>query len=642
MRGTDDQLSDDILLQNRYKIIELIHTGPVSKTYRGIDTKDSSYVFIKEVINTYTDPSLRYQAIEQFKDEVKIFFKLKQENLPKFKDYFDHDNNRYLIIEYIEGDSLDIFIQREANVISEKQIINWSIQLCEALSYLHNTKPHPVIFRNMTPGSIIVSKDGTLKLIDFGISKIYEYGSSTRTIAKTITKYYSPLEQHGGITDKRSDIYSLGATLYYLTTGTEPMDCVDRTIEDEPMKSCRELNSNISSHLEQIITKAMEIDKEHRYQNIEDMKRDLIKINQMAINMPGILKHIAFRKTMTGKQQNSSIKINLPPKEIKTPVQEEKKNIKSFNPRSLTPSRDISNKLKEMRSINKKNRITVETPELHFGKLIRGRYKITELIKTDYLSKIYKGIDTEKDDIITIKEIFYDLYLQSGEKKEIIEQLFAETGSLINLHHPNLPVFEDYFYHEGKYYLIMEYIEGENMTSVIEDFVPPWEIVMEWTYQLCDVLAYLHSRKPKPVIFRGLCPDNIILEYTGKIKLGDFGISKLYDPAEMTISVAKVANTNFSPPEQYSGHTDKKSDIYSLGATVYYFLTGIVPNDSVDRVISNLPLPSREFSRNIPREIKELIFKATEIDKNKRFHDMSEIKNQVEAISHLYSLKLLL
>lgn len=390
--------------------------------------------------------------------------------------------------------------------------------------------------------------------------------------------------------------------------------------------------------------KAMEIDREHRYQHIEDMKQDLIKISRTANNMPGILKDIASRKTIPEKPQGSSIKINLPPKEIKTlnPVQEEKKEIKSFNPRSLTPSRDISNKLKEMRAINKKPGITGEAPELHFGKLIKGRYKITELIETGYLSKSYKGIDIEKDEIITIKEIFYDLYLQSGEKKEIIEQLFEETGNLVNLNHPNLPVFEDYFYHEGKYYLIMEYINGENMTSVIEDFVPPWEIVLEWTYQLCDVLAYLHSRKPKPVIFRGLCPDNIILEYTGKIKLSDFGISKLYDPSERTISVAKVANTNFSPPEQYSGHTDKKSDIYSLGATVYYFLTGILPNDSVDRVISNLPLAPVEFSRNIPQEIKELIFRATEIDKHMRFQDMSEIKKHVESISHLYSLKLLL
>jgi len=497
MRGSEGQLTVDTLLQNRYKIIDLIHTGPVSKTYKGIDIKDNTYVFIKEVINTYTDPSLRYQAIEQFKDEVKIFFTLKQENLPKFKDYFDYDSNRYLIIEYIEGDRLDTFLEKQANFTSEKEIINWSIQLCNALSYLHNTKPHPVIFRNMAPWSIIVSEDRTLKLMDFGISKIYEYGASTRTIAKTISKYYSPLEQHGGITDTRSDIYSLGATMYYLITGTAPMDCMDRTIEDEPMKSCRELNSNISSQLEYIVMKAMEIDKEHRYQFIEDMKNDLIKINQTAHNMPVIKKDST---TVHTPMPGSSIKINLPPKEIKTSVQEEKKDLKFFIPRSLTPSKDISNKLKEMRSINKKQRASGETPELHFGKLIRGRYKITELMKTGYLSKSYKGIDIEKDELVTIKENFYDLYLQSEEKREIIEQLHAETGALINLSHPNLPVFEDYFYNEGKHYLIMEYIEGENMTSIIEDFVPPWEIVVEWSYQLCDVLAYLHSKKPRPII----------------------------------------------------------------------------------------------------------------------------------------------
>ncbi len=278
MRDADGNLTTDTILQERYKIVNLIQKGPASRMYKAFDTKRSKSVFVKELIATYTDPSLRHQAIEQFKSEAKILFKLKQENLPKFEDYFDYEENRYLIIEYIEGNRLNNIVESQSGFLDEQQVIKWGIELCDSLGYLHNLKPNPVIFRDLSPQSILLSEnDGKLKLIDFGISKIYESDAKTMGIAKTMTQHYSPIEQHAGTTDNRSDIYSLGATLYYLICKAPPMDCVERIIDDEPMEKCSKFNPHISKELEKIIMKAMEVDKKDRYQKIEEMRGELAK-----------------------------------------------------------------------------------------------------------------------------------------------------------------------------------------------------------------------------------------------------------------------------------------------------------------------------------------------------------------------------
>jgi len=283
MRDTDGNLTTDTILQERYKIVNLIQKGPASRMYKAFDTKRNKAVFVKELIATYTDPSLRHQAIEQFKSEAKILFKLKQENLPKFEDYFDYEDNRYLIIEYIEGQRLNNIVEGQSGFLDEQQVIKWGIELCDSLGYLHNLKPNPVIFRDLSPQSILLSEnDGRLKLIDFGISKIYESDAKTMGIAKTMTQHYSPIEQHAGTTDNRSDIYSLGATLYYLICKEPPMDCVERIIDDEPMEKCSKFNPHISKELEKIIMKAMEVDKKDRYQKIEDMRAELARSSSAA------------------------------------------------------------------------------------------------------------------------------------------------------------------------------------------------------------------------------------------------------------------------------------------------------------------------------------------------------------------------
>ena len=787
MRDTEGNLLKDTILQERYKIVELIDIGLISKMYKAYDTKYNKYVFVKELITKYKVPYLRQQAVEQFKGEARILFKYKHINLPKFDDYFDYEENRYLIIDYIEGNRLSTLVEGEEDFLPEKLVIQWGIDLCDVLSYFHNMEPKPVIFRDMNPHSIFLSEEGILKLIDFGISKEYEIEGKTRDVAKVMIPHYSPIEQHSGGTDTRSDIYSLGATLYYLITKEPPMDSLTRSFEDEPMKTCKEINPHISLELDGIIMKAMEMSRKNRYQNIEEMKADLacllellkddnyfppedeevpvitdlsgelspeesrefIKeepdtggvtsmddyvetpIQNVYVATDGITGEKAFSKdislsvdTYRGRDSYKDEVSPVIPSEVpleeerdysshvissevsleeerdysykdevspaipsevsleeerdysspvipsEVPLEEERdysykdeispvipsevpleEEVKeelltrgieekgeeekiSFEERIhevLEPLSHISDKLDENLSVNREINIEEVIPLPTKGRLIRERYEIIELLKGRHLTKVYKGIDMKRHVPVIIKEFFLDNVLKP-ENAKALDFIYSKIELIFKLFHPNLPVFEEFFAYEDKDYLVMEYIDGETMKSIIENsnVLPPVDLVLEWALQLCGALDYLHSREAGSIIFSALSPDNIIRDMAGILKLVDFGISKLYVPPESILLGTEDISINFSSPEEYNGQLDTRSDIYSLGAMLYYLLTGKVPPDAGDRMIWNLSFQPGEFNQHIPSGLIGIVLTATEIDKNKRFQSILEMQECLE------------
>jgi serine/threonine protein kinase len=267
-----------MILKERYKILDIINITPLSVNYMGFDIKGNNYLLIKELTDTFKDLATKHQAVTQFKMEAKILFKLIHPNLPGYQDYFDYEYKRYLIMEYIEGKNFEAIVNETSGFIEEKQIIKWGLELCDVLSYLHNMKPAPVIFRNLRPDNIILSKTGLLKLMDFGISKFFQDDQQTLEVAKIINPHFSPFEQYSGRTDARTDIYSLGAVLYFLCTRTKPADAIDISMETKVLKSCRVFNPNISMELDNLILKAMRMFKEHRHQSIEEMRMELKKL----------------------------------------------------------------------------------------------------------------------------------------------------------------------------------------------------------------------------------------------------------------------------------------------------------------------------------------------------------------------------
>jgi len=276
-----DALTPGSELIDRYVIEKMITGKTFSRMYKGINRKSEKEVAIKELIlDESVMTSMKGQVIKQFQIETKILLSLLHPNLPKFEDNFEIESRRYLVMEYIHGEKLEDLVSKKQRFVDHEVVIDWSLQLCDALEYLHSRKPRPIIFRSLSPENVILTNEGNLKLINFGISKIFDPAGSTLPIAKTAHKYYSPMEQTVGRTDERTDIYSLGATLYFLLTKNPPTASTQRAITRKPLPSCRNINPRVSTILERIVFRATEIDPENRYQDIESLKNALLKLKR--------------------------------------------------------------------------------------------------------------------------------------------------------------------------------------------------------------------------------------------------------------------------------------------------------------------------------------------------------------------------
>ncbi len=210
--------------------------------------------------------------------------------------------------------------------------------------------------------------------------------------------------------------------------------------------------------------------------------------------------------------------------------------------------------------------------------LLEERYLIVGILGRGGMGAVYKALDRRLDDMpVAIKEMSAGA-VGPGNLPKTVESFKQEAKMLIGLRHPALPRISDFFSQgEERWYLVMDYIEGETLEAIAQRRGPlPEAEVLGWARQLCEVLDYLHNQEP-PVIFRDLKPANIMLTPKGEIKLIDFGIARHFRP-EKSKDTTVYGSVGFSAPEQYGeGQTDPRSDIYGLGATLHYLLTGIDP-----------------------------------------------------------------
>jgi PAS domain S-box-containing protein len=270
------------------------------------------------------------------------------------------------------------------------------------------------------------------------------------------------------------------------------------------------------------------------------------------------------------------------------------------------------------------------------GIILRERYKIKKKIGEGGYGCIYLADDLLKRKEWAIKEML-DTCGENINIEEKTKQFRFEAEILVTLEHPQLPKVEDYFEYEGKFYLVMEYISGNNLYEIVEKNVSylSQEQIIDWFFQLCDILDYLHSHHSKPVVFRDLKPENIMLSQNSKIMLIDFGISKLKSDKVKTHVAAQSVTPHFAPPEQYGIEgTDPLSDIYSLGATIYYLITRTLPADSIHRLTAKtepMPCPSL-LNKEVSEGLEHIILKAMSLKKEDRFQSVKEIKEELQKI----------
>jgi len=285
MRRTTGALIAGNLLESRYRVVRLAGKGGFGAVYEARDERFQAkrIVAIKEMSDGHLTPAERAQAIADFRQEADLLVQLKHPNLPDVSDFFEEGGKAYLVMEFIEGKTLEKEQEDAGGPLDENRVMGWALQLCDVLGYLH-TRPQPIVFRDMKPSNVMITRSGQIKLIDFGIARIFK-STAAKDTTSLGSRGYAPLEQYGrGQSDARSDIYALGATLFDLLTKEVPADAPTRRINPQLFQTPRQLNPRISQAAENIVLKAMEQEPRDRFQSTAEMAQAIIA-SGLASNM---------------------------------------------------------------------------------------------------------------------------------------------------------------------------------------------------------------------------------------------------------------------------------------------------------------------------------------------------------------------
>jgi serine/threonine protein kinase len=227
-------------------------------------------VAVKEMVNLARDPSINDRIIRNFEREANILATLDHPSIPRIYDYFSNDQRSYLILEFIDGKDLEAILNESAGFLPEAQVVSWAVEVCDVLSYLHNIKPEPVIFRDIKPSNIMLNTHGHIMLVDFGIAKTFQIGQKGTMIG---TEGYSPPEQYKGDSTPLADIYALGATLHHLLTRRDPRLEAPFSFSERMIRS---INPAVSLELEAVIYTALQYNPNERFSSTVKMKDALV------------------------------------------------------------------------------------------------------------------------------------------------------------------------------------------------------------------------------------------------------------------------------------------------------------------------------------------------------------------------------
>ena len=253
----------------KYEIIRPLGKGGMSKVYLAKDKGNNLYA-IKEMAN-FTSSLQKKMAAQIFAKEVDILSSLNHPGLPVFHERFSSRNRMYISMEYIEGDTLEELINSTLEPFEEKNVLLWAIQICEILFYLHSQSPEPVIYRDLKPANIIISKSGMARLVDFGIARYYDPRKDKDTLNLGTPGYAAPEQcKIEGQSTPGVDIYALGVVIHELLTLHEP------SFEPFRLPPVSQLNPGVSEELEFIINKATALKPEERYKNTALFREALI------------------------------------------------------------------------------------------------------------------------------------------------------------------------------------------------------------------------------------------------------------------------------------------------------------------------------------------------------------------------------
>lgn len=255
---------------------------------------------------------------------------------------------------------------------------------------------------------------------------------------------------------------------------------------------------------------------------------------------------------------------------------------------------------------------------LEIGSVIDGKYKILNVVGKGGMSVVYLAMNERANKQWAIKEVRKD----GMQSFEVVKQnLVAETDLLKKLNHPHLPSIIDVIDCDDTFLIVMDYIEGNPLSKALETSgAQNQDDVIEWAKQLCDVLGYIHSRKP-PIIYRDMKPSNVMLKPDGNVMLIDFGTAREFKYSSVADTTC-LGTQGYAAPEQFGGHgqTDARTDIYCLGATMYHLVTGHNPATPPYEMY-----PIRQWNPMLSSGLEEIILKCTQRNPEDRYQSCAEL-----------------
>ena len=253
------------------------------------------------------------------------------------------------------------------------------------------------------------------------------------------------------------------------------------------------------------------------------------------------------------------------------------------------------------------------------GTLIEGKYEILKMIGKGGMSEVYLAMDKNLNKQWAVKEIQKKAWDKNNQV--VVQSALAEANMMKKLDHPCLPRIVDIIEKDDVIYVIMDYIEGEPLSKILEkEGAQDQETVIGWAEDLCGVLDYLHTQNP-PIIYRDMKPANIMLQPNGNIKLIDFGIAREYKEQNLEDTVS-LGTKGYAAPEQFGGkgQTDQRTDIYCLGVTLYHLVTGKNPCEPPYEIY-----PIRYWNPKLSAGLESIILKCTQLNPEDRYQSCAEL-----------------
>ncbi|HEX8115744.1 MAG TPA: serine/threonine-protein kinase, partial [Pyrinomonadaceae bacterium] len=291
-------------MQNRYAVERQIGQGGMGAVYVATDRRFGSTVALKETF--FDDPNLR----KAFEREARLLNRLRHAALPRVSDHFEESDGQFLVMEYIAGEDLSQMLKARGSGFPTTQVLGWADQLLDALDYLHTQEP-PVIHRDIKPQNLKLTARDQVVLLDFGLAK----GTPLQTrVTQTGSLFgysfnYAPIEQmQGAGTDPRSDLYSLGATLYHLLTGATPPDALTRATavlngDPDPLRPASETAAHVPSEVSDVLARAMTLSAPRRYATAEEMRAALREAARSVAAAPDIGNASTLIDTVASEQK---------------------------------------------------------------------------------------------------------------------------------------------------------------------------------------------------------------------------------------------------------------------------------------------------------------------------------------------------